>query len=529
MQGFLQQADVAAYYERAGDAAEIIGKIAYQATDLDSIVTFTPQGAWYRFTGGISNAACRQLWAAHKQGTLAAYAVIELDGVWFFCHAAPVYTDTAAKPVGTVVLLDTLQKTLRALEGNVSGIDTAVILDDTILLSDNPALEGQNAQTLVGQYGEVTMSQVSGTNLSVAAAVTKEALNTGGRTFVAVSAALLVFLALAIALLYRFLSSRMIVPLLTKAEKMQMGLLTTQIDAHFVVNTITTIQILSEKGESDRAARLSGGLAALIKCQHQAGDSVNIFMELEMLEQYAEVMNARRENRYNVDFEVDDRLAACRMPGQVLQPVVENAIAGDASLFARADEIELSWQIIDPIQASWEQAPQPDSGEWRAVVAPPLEFYEEGTWGPLGAEQLLARTGRQAARPGGAVIPISARGAVQRKKWRRQECRSKRGRNPAACGWFTRFHPAPPLPAAGTRQGGAFTVSGKIRTDNRKPSSATVAPIIPFSFPCQWRIGGGATRRTALWTCATSICRWRSPRCDTGRRGSRARQRRRPG
>ncbi|NLW79683.1 MAG: histidine kinase [Ruminococcaceae bacterium] len=326
VQGFLQQADVAAYYERAGDAAEIIGKIAYQATDLDSIVTFTPQGAWYRFTGGISNAACRQLWAAHKQGTLAAYAVIELDGVWFFCHAAPVYTDTAAKPVGTVVLLDTLQKTLRALEGNVSGIDTAVILDDTILLSDNPALEGQNAQTLVGQYGEVTMSQVSGTNLSVAAAVTKEALNTGGRTFLAVSAALLVFLALAIALLYRFLSSRMIVPLLTKAEKMQMGLLTTQIDAHFVVNTITTIQILSEKGESDRAARLSGGLAALIKCQHQAGDSVNIFMELEMLEQYAEVMNARRENRYNVDFEVDDRLAACRMPGQVLQPVVENAM-----------------------------------------------------------------------------------------------------------------------------------------------------------------------------------------------------------
>jgi len=30
-------------------------------------------------------------------------------------------------------------------------------------------------------------------------------------------------------------------------------------------------------------------------------------------------------------------------------------MTGDASLFARADEIELSWQIIDPIQAGWDQ------------------------------------------------------------------------------------------------------------------------------------------------------------------------------
>ena len=33
---------------------------------------------------------------------------------------------------------------------------------------------------------------------------------------------------------------------------------------------------------------------------------------------------------------------------------------GDASLFARADEIELSWGIIDPVQAGWErQAAKP--------------------------------------------------------------------------------------------------------------------------------------------------------------------------
>ncbi len=95
----------------------------------------------------------------------------------------------------------------------------------------------------------------------------------------------------------------------------------------------------------------------------------------------------------DMEFHFGDEFGHAALP-DAYERLLLDAIAGDASLFARADEIELSWQIIDPIQASWEQAPQPDSGEWRAVVAPPLEFYEEGTWGPLGAEQLLARTGR---------------------------------------------------------------------------------------------------------------------------------------
>ena len=44
---------------------------------------------------------------------------------------------------------------------------------------------------------------------------------------------------------------------------------------------------------------------------------------------------------------------------------------GDASLFARADEVELAWGIIDPIAAAWRETRQP-----------PLEIYEPGLWGP---------------------------------------------------------------------------------------------------------------------------------------------------
>jgi glucose-6-phosphate 1-dehydrogenase len=60
-----------------------------------------------------------------------------------------------------------------------------------------------------------------------------------------------------------------------------------------------------------------------------------------------------------------------------------DALNGDASLFARADEIELAWSLIDPVLKRWEEDD-----------APPLAFYESGAWGPSEADKLLACDGR---------------------------------------------------------------------------------------------------------------------------------------
>ncbi len=60
-----------------------------------------------------------------------------------------------------------------------------------------------------------------------------------------------------------------------------------------------------------------------------------------------------------------------------------DSMQGDASLFARSDEIELAWTMIDAITADWAK---PD--------APPPSSYKPGTWGPSDADELLAREGR---------------------------------------------------------------------------------------------------------------------------------------
>ena len=59
-----------------------------------------------------------------------------------------------------------------------------------------------------------------------------------------------------------------------------------------------------------------------------------------------------------------------------------DAMSGDATLFARRDEVEHAWRFIDGIRAAW------DDG-----AAPRLDFYPAGTWGPQEADELLAQDG----------------------------------------------------------------------------------------------------------------------------------------
>jgi glucose-6-phosphate 1-dehydrogenase len=62
-----------------------------------------------------------------------------------------------------------------------------------------------------------------------------------------------------------------------------------------------------------------------------------------------------------------------------------DAMSGDATLFARRDEVEEAWAFIDPIENAWMQKEK----------APPLLFYPAGSWGPEEADELLAQDGRK--------------------------------------------------------------------------------------------------------------------------------------
>lgn len=84
----------------------------------------------------------------------------------------------------------------------------------------------------------------------------------------------------------------------------------------------------------------------------------------------------------DMDFHYADDFGPGALP-DAYERLLLDALEGDASLFTRADTIELAWQVIDPIVRGWE-----------GPFGPPLEIYEPGSWGPPGAEALLAQDGR---------------------------------------------------------------------------------------------------------------------------------------
>ncbi|MEV4435402.1 glucose-6-phosphate dehydrogenase [Streptomyces sp. NPDC049555] len=71
---------------------------------------------------------------------------------------------------------------------------------------------------------------------------------------------------------------------------------------------------------------------------------------------------------------------------EAYERLILDVLLGESNLFPRLKEVELSWQILDPIEQYWEKNGRPAQ-------------YPAGTWGPVEADEMLARDGRSWRRP----------------------------------------------------------------------------------------------------------------------------------
>ncbi|MFW0794626.1 glucose-6-phosphate dehydrogenase [Gordonia sp. CPCC 205515] len=71
---------------------------------------------------------------------------------------------------------------------------------------------------------------------------------------------------------------------------------------------------------------------------------------------------------------------------EAYERLILDVLLGEPSLFPVNDEVELSWEILDPVIEHWAAAGKPDT-------------YESGTWGPASADEMMERVGRSWRRP----------------------------------------------------------------------------------------------------------------------------------
>jgi glucose-6-phosphate 1-dehydrogenase len=109
----------------------------------------------------------------------------------------------------------------------------------------------------------------------------------------------------------------------------------------------------------------------------QPDEGIHIQFEAKVPDTLADTKSVRMDYHYREEF-------GSRPLPEAYERLLLDVINGDASLFTRADQTELSWQLIDPILRGWQS---PD--------APPLSYYDPGEWGPIESNQLLATTGHR--------------------------------------------------------------------------------------------------------------------------------------
>jgi glucose-6-phosphate 1-dehydrogenase len=71
---------------------------------------------------------------------------------------------------------------------------------------------------------------------------------------------------------------------------------------------------------------------------------------------------------------------------EAYERLILDMLLGEPPLFPRSREVELSWQVLDPIEEFWSTLGPPDD-------------YEAGTWGPQSGDDILRRDGRSWRRP----------------------------------------------------------------------------------------------------------------------------------
>ena len=107
----------------------------------------------------------------------------------------------------------------------------------------------------------------------------------------------------------------------------QLEILRSQLEPHFLFNTLNSIATLTRKDPAS-AERMTIKLASLLRVSLDCVGSQEISLEkeLQFLQNYVEIQKTRFRDRLTVHLNIDPDLLPFPVPSLILQPLVENAI-----------------------------------------------------------------------------------------------------------------------------------------------------------------------------------------------------------
>lgn len=104
--------------------------------------------------------------------------------------------------------------------------------------------------------------------------------------------------------------------------------LQSQINPHFLNNTLEIINWEARMGGNERVSEMIGALSTMLDAAMDRGHNpeVTLEKELEYVNAYLFIIGERFGKKLQVEKEIDETLLSCRVPRLIMQPILENAV-----------------------------------------------------------------------------------------------------------------------------------------------------------------------------------------------------------
>ena len=182
-----------------------------------------------------------------------------------------------------------------------------------------------------------------------------------------------------------------------EALSAQMLALQYQVNPHFLFNTLNSVTGLVEEGSNEQARDMVLRLATFLRrtLALDPMDDVRLDAEIALQLEYLGIEETRFSDRMSVRLEVDPSIGMARVPGLILQPLVENAIKHGVACTPGRAEILIG-------------ANRDETGMLRVWVENPVPLNDTGRTRGMGIG--LANVGKRLASryPGTAGITIGS-------------------------------------------------------------------------------------------------------------------------
>jgi len=110
-------------------------------------------------------------------------------------------------------------------------------------------------------------------------------------------------------------------------RKAEFQILQSQINPHFLYNTLDAIVWLAESGEQKKVVNMVGSLSDFFRTSlNQGKDIISIKEELQHVRSYLEIQQVRYQDILQYEIDVDEELFHNQIPKITIQPLVENAL-----------------------------------------------------------------------------------------------------------------------------------------------------------------------------------------------------------